>query len=134
MTEHNFGGNERVNTTERVSVNRHTLPLLHLLLALYSCAGVLSKLAAGEAFLSPMFLLCYGCMIAILGLYAIGWQQVIKRMPLTTAYANRAVTVVWGVVWGLLVFHETFSALQMAGCALVVAGVVLFAMADGEAR
>ena len=48
-------------------------------------------------------------MVAILGIYAIGWQQVIKRMPLTTAYANKAVTLVWGLVWGLLLFHEQLN-------------------------
>ena len=105
---------------------------LHLLLALYSCGGILSKLAAGQPFLSLGFCLCYGGMIAILGVYAIGWQQIIKHMPLTSAYANRAVTVVWGVVWGVLVFHEGVSVLQLVGCALVVAGVALFAFADGE--
>ena len=109
-----------------------SLLALHLLLALYSTSGILSKLAAGQPFLSPGFCLGYGGVIAILGVYAIGWQQIIKRMPLTSAYANRAVTVVWGVVWGVLVFHEGVSVLQLVGCALVVAGVALFAFADGE--
>ncbi len=103
---------------------------LHLLLMLYSCSSVLSKLASGQEFLSPGFILCYAGMIAILGVYAIGWQQIIKRMPLTAAYANRAVTVVWGVIWGLLIFHEGVSVLQVCGCALVVTGVALFAIAD----
>ena len=109
-----------------------TLLLLHLLLMMYSCCGILSKLASGQEFLSLGFILCYGGMIAVLGLYAIGWQQIIKRMPLTSAYANRAITVVWGVVWGIIVFHEGVSILQLLGCALVVAGVALFATADGE--
>lgn len=112
-----------------------TLLFLHLLLMMYSCEGILSKLAAGQEFLSPGFILCYGGVIAILGLYAIGWQQAIKRMPLTSAYANRAITVVWGVIWGIVVFHEGVSLLQLLGCAIVVAGVALFATADtgGEA-
>lgn len=110
-----------------------TYAILHLMLMLYSCSGILSKMAAGQEFLSLGFVLCYGGMIAILGVYAIGWQQIIKRLPLTTAYANRAVTVVWGVIWGILVFHEGVSIPQLIGCALVVAGVALFALADGEA-
>ena len=40
---------------------------LHLLLALYSISSVLSKLAAGEPFLSLGFCLCYAGMIALLG-------------------------------------------------------------------
>jgi len=106
--------------------------LLHLLLAVYSLSGVLSKLAAGQDFLSPGFILCYGGMIVVLGIYALGWQQIIKRMPLTSAYASRAISVVWGVVWGILLFHEGVSLLQLLGCSLVVAGVALFARADAE--
>ena len=71
---------------------------LHLFLMLYSLSGVVSKLAAGKPFMSPAFIALYGIEILILGFYAIGWQQFIKRMPLSVAYANKAVTVVWGCV------------------------------------
>lgn len=110
-----------------------TLLGLHLLLALYSLCSICGKLAAGFEFLSPGFVLCYGGMICVLGVYAIGWQQVIKRMPLTTAYANKAVTVLWGIVWGALLFHESVTPGKLVGAAVVLAGVVLFSLADGRA-
>lgn len=109
-----------------------TILVLHLLLMLYSASGIFSKLASGEEFLSFRFCLFYGVMIALLGMYAIGWQQVIKRLPLTTAFANKAVTVVWGIIWGVLFFEETITAGKLIGVVLVVAGVALFACADGE--
>lgn len=105
---------------------------LHLLLVLFSLSGIMSKLAAQYDFMSPGFVLCYGAMIAILGVYALGWQQVIKRLPLTTAYANRAMTIIWGLVWGALIFHEPMSAPKIVGAAIVLAGVVLYALADNE--
>lgn len=115
--------------------NNRTLFLLHLLLMLYSTSGILSKLAAGEAFLSVRFCLYYGGIIALLGIYAIGWQQIIKRMDLTTAFANKAVTVVWGIVWGTLFFHEQITFGKVLGAVLVIAGVVLFVQADrGEGQ
>ena len=55
-----------------------------------------------------------------------------RRLPLTVAFANRAVTVVWGVVWGVLFFREQVSPLRLVGAALILAGVVLFARADGR--
>ena len=61
-----------------------TMLALHILLAVYSVGNVFSKLAADVPFLSPRFILYYGIVLLILGIYAIGWQQVIKRMPLTT--------------------------------------------------
>ena len=110
-----------------------TLFALHLMLMLYSMSEICSKMAAGESFLSVRFCLYYGTVILLLGVYAIGWQQVIKRIPLTTAFANKAVTVVWGLVWGALFFHEAVTPGKLLGAALVIAGVILFERADGEA-
>ena len=107
-------------------------PALHLLLLLFSLTTVLSKLAAGEDFLSLRFCLFFGGEFVLLGIYAIGWQQILKRLPLTLAYTNKAVTLVWSMVFGVLLFHETVSLKQLIGCALAVAGVVLFVRADGE--
>jgi len=104
--------------------------LLHILLLLYAASTVLSKLAAGEEFLSLRFLLYYGGVLALLAVYALGWQQVIKRLPLTAAYAHKAVTVVWGLAAGLLFFGEPMTAGKAAGAALVIAGVVLFAFSE----
>ena len=114
-------------------MKKKTYLLLHLLFLVYAASSVCGKLAAGEAFLSPRFLLCYGGMILLLGVYALGWQQAIKRLPLTVAYASKAVTVIWGLAAGLLFFGETLTPGKIAGAALVAAGVVLFAFSDGEA-
>ena len=111
---------------------RRALIGLHLLLAVYSLSDVCSKTAAGAPFMSFRFLFFYGCVLGLLGVYAIGWQQVIRRLPLTVAFANRAVTVVWGIVWGVLFFQEQVSGLRLAGAVLIMAGVVLFARADGR--
>ena len=98
---------------------------LHALLAVYSLSGVCSKLAAGEAFLSARFCFYYGLLLALLALYALGWQQLLKRLPLTLAFANKAVTLVWGLVWGVVFFHESITPGKLAGVALTVAGVLL---------
>lgn len=103
---------------------------LHILLAVYSLSGVLSKLASGFSFSDIGFYLCYCGILALLGIYAIGWQQIIKRLPLTTAYANKAVTVVWGIIWGILFFSEQVNLFKILGAAVVLAGVALYAVAD----
>lgn len=103
---------------------------LHILLMIYSLGGILSKLAAREKIMSAKFCVYYIGLIALLGIYAIGWQQVIKRLSLTTAFANKAITVVWGIIWGMTIFHETITPGQLIGAALVACGVVLYARAD----
>lgn len=109
-----------------------TLILLNILLMFYSASGILSKIAAGESFLSLKFILCYGGMIFILFVYAIGWQQVIKNLPLTMAFANKAVTVVWGIIWGRLFFHERITIGKLVGAAVVIAGVIMYVTADSD--
>lgn len=105
---------------------------LHLLLLFYSLSSVLSKRAAGQPFLSFRFCLCYGGMFLILVLYALGWQQILKRLPLTVAFANKAVTLVWSMVFGALLFHEQIRLNQVIGCALAVLGVVLFVQPEKD--
>lgn len=109
-----------------------TYIVLHIMLMIYSMSGICSKMASKQRFLSPKFILFYGLVIVLLGFYAIAWQQIIKRLPLTTAYANRAVTVIWGAVWGLLIFHENISPVKVIGILLVFAGVILYALCDNE--
>ena len=71
-------------------------------------------------------------MLAALVVYAFGWQQVIKHLPLTTAYANKAITVVWGILLGFLLFGESITLRQFIGAAVIIVGIVLFVRADNE--
>ena len=107
---------------------------LHLLLLFYSLPSVPAKLAAGQPFLSFRFCLCYGGMFLILVLYALGWQQILKRLPLTVAFANKAVTLVWSMVFGALLFHEQIRLNQVIGCTLAVLGVVLFVQPEKDEK
>ena len=109
-----------------------TLLLLHLMLMVYSMSGICSKMAAKSDFLSVQFCFFYGMIIVLLGFYAVAWQQIIKRMPLTTAFANKAVTVVWGLVWGMVFFGEKITAGKLMGALLVIIGVVTYALDDRQ--
>lgn len=111
-----------------------TLLLLHIMLMIYSMSGICTKLASREKFLSIKFCVYYGLIIFLLGFYAIGWQQIIKRLPLTTAFANKAVTIIWGIVWGLLFFSEPITVGKIIGAILVVLGVVIFAYSEKESE
>lgn len=97
---------------------------------IYSISGIFSKIAGGYSFLSLQFCLFYGGVILLLGFYAIFWQQIIKRLPLSVAFANKAVTVIWGSIWGTLFFDEKISLGKVIGSVIVIIGVVLFALSD----
>ena len=106
--------------------------ILHLLLGVYSLTGVASKFASGEDFLSFKFILFYGLVLFGLFVYAIAWQQIIKHMPLISAYANRGVTVIWGLLWGYFIFSEEITARKLLGAAVIIAGIVLIVTADAK--
>ena len=106
--------------------------ILHLFLAVYSLTGVASKFAAQEEFLSFRFILYYGIVLFGLFLYAIAWQQIIKHMPLITAYANRGVTVIWGIIWGYFIFSEEITVRKLIGAAIIICGVVFIVTADAK--
>lgn len=109
------------------------LMMLHALFMLYSAAGILSKLAAGCPFMSGPFLLLYGGALAVLFVYALGWQQVLKGIALSVAYSSKAVTVAWGLLWGALLFKEDVTPKKLLGAAMAVAGVFLVTTgADAE--
>ncbi len=112
--------------------NRLTvLVALHLILAIYSISGIFSKLAAQTQFMGLQFCLYYCAIIFLLGLYAVVWQQIIKKLPLTVAFANKAVTVIWGIVWGIVFFNETVTLGQLFGTLLIIIGIVLYSMDIG---
>lgn len=102
------------------------------MLLVFSINGILSKLAAKQPFLSFGFCVYYFSILILLAFYAIVWQQIIKGIPLTTAYANRAITVVWGIIWGWLFFRESVTIGKIIGAILVIVGVVFYSKADKE--
>ncbi|MCR5687983.1 MAG: transporter [Lachnospiraceae bacterium] len=106
------------------------LIILHIILGVYSLTGVASKYAAGEEFLSFKFLLLYGAVLFGLFMYACAWQQIIKHMPLISAYANRGVTVIWGIIWGYFIFDEQVTIKKIAGAAVIICGIILIVTAD----
>ena len=98
---------------------------LHLLLFLFSFCAVFTKLAAQNEFLSLKFIIFYGISILILGIYAILWQQILKKFDLTTAFFNKAVVVIWGMIWGTIFFDEEITIKMIIGVIIVLIGVGL---------
>ena len=81
---------------------------------------------------SVNFIFWFGLVFVIMFGYAIIWQQILKRMPLTVAYANRPVTLIWGIIWGALIFGEKVTWNMIAGAAIIFAGIYLVTGEDSE--
>lgn len=99
--------------------------ILQFAVLLYSLTGVVAKFASRYELFSLPFILLYALEIFILMIYAIVWQQVVKRMSLSVAYANKALTFLWALVWSLLIFSETVSVKNIIGVVIVVVGTAI---------
>jgi drug/metabolite transporter (DMT)-like permease len=99
---------------------------------MYSLGGICSKFAGQAEFLSLQFIVLYGLVLLNLFVYAIFWQQILKRLPLVTAYSNKAVTVIWGILWGFLFFGEPVTWKKLAGSLIIIAGVYFVVSDQGQ--
>ncbi len=103
------------------------LLMLQAVFLIYSISSVVSKFASGRELFSMGFLVLYGLDVLVLL-----WQQVIKRFELSVAYANKAVTLLWALVWGIFIFHERITLWKAAGILLVMAGIFILNSEEGK--
>lgn len=99
--------------------------LLQLGVVIYTCAGILGKLASSYELFSVPFLALYAGELLVLAIYAVLWQQMIARVELSVAYANRGMSLLWSSLWAVLLFREHLSPQNLLGIAVVTVGIVL---------
>ena len=96
--------------------------ILHLLFIVYALNTVLGRMAAPYDW--RRFALLAGVLF-LLGIYAAGWQVMLKKFNLGVAYANRSAVVIWGILLAWLCLGEALSWTLAAGAALVIGGIIL---------
>lgn len=96
---------------------------LHINLLFFSFASICSKLASKSPFLSFNFIMYFLFLFLILMLYAFFWQKILKKLPLSTAYTNRSVLIIWGFIWGAIIFNEEITFMMLIGSSLVILGI-----------
>lgn len=99
--------------------------ILHVSLLINSMAGVASKKAGQQKFLSLPFLVYYGLVLLITFAFALIWQQVLKNMSLTFAFTNKPITMVWGLIWGVIIFQEHVTWKMLLGSAIILIGIII---------
>ena len=92
---------------------------------IYSLTTVISKLVSNYDFLTKEFILFYLLDFLVLGIYAILWQQLLKRFELSIAYANKAMTLLWSLLWSTILFHEGVTMAKLLGVLMVMAGTIV---------
>ena len=93
---------------------------------IYSFAPILSKAASTHGFLSLPYLLYLAGAVLTLGIYAIVWQQIIKRIPVSDAYMFKGTTIIFVLLLSRLLFGEAITLQNCIGAAIIIGGIALY--------
>lgn len=99
---------------------------LQAIIVIYTFSSVCGKMAThGNEFMSRMFIIYILLDFVLLAVYALLWQQGLKRFDLNVAYANRSVAIIWSMVWSALIFREGITVANIIGTAIIITGTML---------
>ncbi len=83
------------------------------------------KLGARYPFMSPGYIAWFCVAVLILCFYAVCWQLILEKLPLTTAYLRRGFSYILIFVWATVIFHETITLQQILGIIVIIIGMVV---------
>lgn len=97
---------------------------------LYALVSLLAATVARLPLFSLLFLLGVGGVFVLFGLYAIVWQQLLKRLPLSLAYMFKGTSLLFVLLLSALFLGDAVTWQNLMGAALIIVGIVLFARVD----
>ena len=113
-------------------INKLNIIMLQFSVMVYSLSTVAGNMASKYDFLSLGYILFFGLDFFILGVYALLWQQIIKKFQLSVAYANKAMTLLWSMVWNFIIFSQGITVKKIIGVLVVMAGVIVMNMGEDK--
>ena len=109
--------------------NLKNILLLHFNILIFSFTGIFSKCAANNINQNGVFdirtMLFGASMLLNCGIYAVFWQQTLKRFDVHVAYAHKAVYNIWSLIWAVLIFSEQITIGNIIGTILIIIGIVV---------
>ena len=97
---------------------------------LYACTSLFTKYASQQEFLSLAYCLGIVGAIGVMGAYAICWQQILKRVELSTAYMFKGTSLIFIMLLACAFFGEQITTNNIIGACVIIAGIALFAKCD----
>lgn len=110
-------------------MNKKEVTILVGVNLVYACTSIFTKMASRQKMLSWPYLLWIAGAIGVMGVYAILWQQVIKRMPLSTAYMFKGTSLIFILLISWLMLGEAITINNVIGSVIIILGIALFAKA-----
>lgn len=95
----------------------------------YACTSIFTKMASRQEMLSWQYLFWIAGAVVVMGVYALLWQQVIARMPLSTAYMFKGTSLIFVLLFSAMLFGEVITLNNVIGAVVIIVGIVLYAKA-----
>ena len=94
---------------------------------LYACVSIFAKYASQQEFMSWNYMCGLIGAVCVMGLYAVLWQQVLKRIELSMAYMFKGTSIVFVMLLAYILFGEQITWNNIIGAIIIISGIVLFA-------
>ncbi|HAS21331.1 MAG TPA: transporter [Lachnospiraceae bacterium] len=104
---------------------RNVFILAFIAIFLESLTSACLKIGGRYGFLSTGYFVWFIIAVVLLGVYAVIWQLILERLPLTTAYLRRGISYILIFVWAILIFGETITLQQIIGIVVITIGMVV---------
>ena len=103
--------------------------VLQAIVFVYSIISMLSKYVSGfiksYGLFSWQVVLGVGGVFLALAVYAFFWQKILKKVDLSIAYSNKAVGLLWTLVWAAALFGEKVTLVNVVGLVMICIGVIV---------
>ena len=110
---------------KKQGVTLKNIILLQAIIMIYTVSSVMAKLASASKDEPLRLLFFLGLEFVILAVYAVLWQQMIKRFELSVAYANRSMAILWSMIWAVIFFHDEITMRNILGVLIVLVGTMI---------
>lgn len=99
--------------------------ILHILFAFYSIIMIVAKLASKYKYFSTEFIMLFALELAMLFIYAICWQNIIKYFELISAFSQKSIVMFWILVGSVFIFDEKITLYNIAGVSIIIIGIII---------
>lgn len=123
--------NQKLMSREASLLSYSGLQIIYLITIniFYAFTGFFTKKASLNEFLSWKYVAYLVGAVMVLGIYAILWQQIIKKMPIADAYMFRGTAIIFTMLIAAICFGETIGVKNIIGSVIIICGIALFAKA-----
>lgn len=93
---------------------------------LYASVMLFTRSAAEYDFISWQYILWFIGAVVVMGVYAVCWQQILRRTELSMAYMFKGMSIVFVMLLAYIFFDEAITWNNLLGAAIIILGIALY--------